>query len=37
MGEAALILIGQKLGEKRPDEAYEVTKVILKVTVVLGI
>jgi putative MATE family efflux protein len=37
MGDAALILVGQKLGEKKPDEAYSLAKLILRTAAVLGV
>ena len=37
MGDAALILIGQKLGERRPEEAYSLSIVILRITAVMGV
>ena len=37
IGDAVLILVGQKLGEGKKDEAYEMSKILLKLAVVVGI
>lgn len=37
IGDAVLILVGQKLGEGRKDEAYEMSKILLKLSVIVGI
>lgn len=37
IGDAALILVGQKLGEKKLEEAYDLAKTIIRITVFLGI
>lgn len=37
MGDAALILVGQKLGEKKLGEAYSLAKLILKIAGIMGV
>jgi putative MATE family efflux protein len=37
MGDAALILVGQKLGEKKTEEAYELAGTILRISVITGL
>ena len=37
LGDAALILVGQRLGEKKLDEAYDLAKLILKIATIMGL
>ena len=37
IGDAVLILVGQKLGEGKKDEAYEMSKILLKLAVLIGL
>ena len=37
IGDAVLILVGQKLGEGRKDEAYEMSKILIKLAIVIGL
>lgn len=37
IGDAALILVGQKLGQRKDEEAYELAALIIKLTTVIGL